>query len=195
MYPIHRRGVLMRRQEGGIGCGARGRGSYPRTREALASRPPALRPAAFNGWTWRGRRAAEAARIRGREERFRPAPGSTAPGTEKPLVARREAPRLRKKACTVGLAAPFRRAIPSHSSRGGRRKPDYGRTRRPPNNTGDNARPNSPASTSWAGAPKPARAKAGARQTTRALSHVRVIAKVPAIRITGGPAGHVNDDE
>jgi hypothetical protein len=55
----------MRRQEGGIGCGARGRGSYPRTREALASRPPALRPAAFNGWTWRGRRAAEAARIRG----------------------------------------------------------------------------------------------------------------------------------
>jgi hypothetical protein len=75
----------------------------------------------------------------GREERFRPAPGSTAPGTEKPLVARREAPRLRKKACTVGLAAPFRRAIPSHSSRGGRRKPDYGRTRRPPNNTGADA--------------------------------------------------------
>jgi hypothetical protein len=27
----------------------------------------------------------------GREERFRPAPGSAAPGTEKPLVARREA--------------------------------------------------------------------------------------------------------
>ena len=87
----------MRRQEGGIGCGARGRGSYPRTREALASRPPALRPAAFNGWTWRGRRAAEAARIRGREGRFRPAPGSTAPGTEKPLVARREAPARSRK--------------------------------------------------------------------------------------------------
>src|SRR3954468_3205108 len=31
--------------------GARGRGSHPRTREALGARPRPLRGAAFNGWT------------------------------------------------------------------------------------------------------------------------------------------------
>jgi hypothetical protein len=34
-------------------CGARGRGSLPRAREASASRPPALRPAALE-WAGRG---------------------------------------------------------------------------------------------------------------------------------------------
>ena len=48
------------------------------------SRPPALRPAALNGWTRRRRRAAEAARI-GDPARIPSQPGSTAPGTEKPL--------------------------------------------------------------------------------------------------------------
>ena len=44
--------------------GARGRGSHPRTREALGARPRPLRGAAFNGWTWLRRREAKALRMR-----------------------------------------------------------------------------------------------------------------------------------
>jgi hypothetical protein len=47
IYLSRTEGVLMRRQEGGGGAApARGDKRDPRTREALASRPPALRPAA-----------------------------------------------------------------------------------------------------------------------------------------------------
>ena len=45
-------------------CGARGRASQARTREASGNRPALLRGSALNGWTRRGRRAAKAARIR-----------------------------------------------------------------------------------------------------------------------------------
>ena len=41
----------MRRHAGGVGCGARGRGSQPRTREASGHRPPSLWGAARKGWT------------------------------------------------------------------------------------------------------------------------------------------------
>jgi len=50
----------MRRREGGVECGARGRGSQPRTREVAGSRPGPLRGSAFNGWTgvrWRRAKA------------------------------------------------------------------------------------------------------------------------------------------
>lgn len=55
----------MRRHENGIGCGARARGSQPRSREALG---PALRPA------WAGRAASmrgttTAGKLRDRDER------------------------------------------------------------------------------------------------------------------------------
>src|SRR3954453_19495333 len=62
--------------------GARGRGSHPRTREALGARPRPLGGAAFNGWTGgdEGRRKLpgcdRAARL-GQSQ-----PGSAGPGTE-----------------------------------------------------------------------------------------------------------------
>src|SRR5450759_5147628 len=74
-------------------CGARGRASQARTREALGRRPSPLRGTAFDGWTRRGRRAAKAARIR--EGAALPsAPGSYGPGDRKAAMERREAPAL-----------------------------------------------------------------------------------------------------
>jgi hypothetical protein len=61
--------------------GARGRGSQPRTREALGARPLLLRGAAFNGWTRLRRRRTKVGRIGG-PERPSSQPGSTGPGTE-----------------------------------------------------------------------------------------------------------------
>ena len=115
----------MRRPRAGLGAG---------TREALASRPPALRPAAFNGWTRRRRRGAEARRIGGPVGPV--AATSTAPGTEKPLVARRAAPRLRKEGAPLRNGRADRRANPSSSAEAGRRQKEYGRTRRPTKNAG-----------------------------------------------------------
>src|SRR5450759_4911225 len=71
-------------------CGARGRASQARTREALGRRPSPLRGTAFDGWTRRGRRAAKAARIR-EGESFPSAPGSYGPGTEIAAMERRVA--------------------------------------------------------------------------------------------------------
>jgi hypothetical protein len=84
----------MRRHDSGAGCGARARGSQPRSREALGRRPSPLRGTAFNGWTRHGRRAAKAARIGLAESRPGPRPEVTAPGTEKPRwrAERRHAP-------------------------------------------------------------------------------------------------------
>ncbi len=102
------------------GGGARGRGFCNLApREAPASRPPALRPAAFNGWTRRERRRAEARRIR--EAPGLPLlsrPEATAPGTEKPQVERRTATRLGKRrgpphGGRIGGRAA-RRSTPSH---------------------------------------------------------------------------------
>jgi hypothetical protein len=57
------------------------RGLVIRTREALGPRPPPLRGAAFNGWTWMGRRRAKACRMK--VARRPPSqPGSTGPRTE-----------------------------------------------------------------------------------------------------------------
>ena len=49
------RGAIMRRLGSGAGCGACGRGSHPRTREAGGHRPGLLRGSAFNGWTRTGK--------------------------------------------------------------------------------------------------------------------------------------------
>ena len=107
------------------------------------SRPLALRPAAFNGWTRRGRKAAEAARIGGAASPPGPLSGSTVPGTE---IAASGAPRGafprsqggRTRLTSVsggragrsrGLANPCvsRRSAPPHG--GGRlgRRPSRGR--------------------------------------------------------------------
>ena len=71
-------------------CGARGRASQARTREALGRRPFPLRGTALTGWTRRGRRAAKAARI-GEGDPSRPRPEVTAPGTEIAVMERRVA--------------------------------------------------------------------------------------------------------
>jgi len=71
-------------------------GFVPRAREAPASRPPALGPAARKGWTWWERRAAEAAPIGGAKSApFRA--GKHGAGDRKAAVERRTATRLRTK--------------------------------------------------------------------------------------------------
>src|SRR5712671_4655869 len=74
-------GALMRRRDGGAGCGARGRGrTYPRTREALGHRPLPLRGAALNGCTG-GDEGGESCRMKGDAVLCR-THGSTVPGTK-----------------------------------------------------------------------------------------------------------------
>ena len=51
----------MRRHESGIGCGARGRGSQPRTREASGHRPSPLWGTARKGWTGQDERSESSA--------------------------------------------------------------------------------------------------------------------------------------
>ena len=80
----------MRRRYGGVECGARGRGSHPRTREAWGNRPGPLRGSAFDGWTQVWTKAGES----------RPAEGvdplshtrKHGPQDRKAALARREAP-------------------------------------------------------------------------------------------------------
>jgi hypothetical protein len=111
----------MRRLDDGAGCGARAQVSQTRAREALATRPPARRPAAFNGCTRRGRRRAEVLRIRGANKRpLRPA-RKRGTRDRKAAMARREAPRVRKGTCTKEGCAD-RRAVPLvFEGKGGRR--------------------------------------------------------------------------
>jgi hypothetical protein len=78
-------------------CGARGRGSQPRTREAVGRRPSLLWGTAFDGWTRRGRRRAKARRIGLAESRPGPRPEVTAPGTEIAAWSAERRPHLRKK--------------------------------------------------------------------------------------------------
>jgi hypothetical protein len=133
-------GVVMRRHHSGVGCGACGRGrTYPRSREAPGSRPSLLRGTALNGWTRCGGRAAEAARIRVGQRPAHPHPEATAPGTEKPLMERREAPAswqqdAARRKTGAPLGAPSPRLVEGRKR--GRR-----RTRRRSNNTGAHARP------------------------------------------------------
>ncbi|MEA2979762.1 MAG: hypothetical protein QOF09_1585 [Alphaproteobacteria bacterium] len=82
----------MRRHFSGTGCGARGRASQARLREASGNRPLQLRGAAFDGWTREGRPRAEARGIRG-PKRPPSDPGSTVPGTQNAAVERRKATR------------------------------------------------------------------------------------------------------
>jgi hypothetical protein len=77
--------------------GARGRGSSPRTREALASRPPALRPAAFNGWTCAGTKGGGSCPDKGSQRLpLRPARKLRRQGPKSPQMERRGASTLRQ---------------------------------------------------------------------------------------------------
>jgi hypothetical protein len=108
-----------RHAEDGTGCGARGRGLSPCTREASGPRPPPLRGAAFNGWTRLGRRRAKACRI-GEPAGLSSQPGSHGPedrnrrhrsaGRRPSLIARgRETPRKRLGRSRRSLRGPIAR--------------------------------------------------------------------------------------
>ena len=117
--------------EGGGGRGARGRFRNPLPGGPGQAVRRHYRPAAFDGWTRRGRRAAEAARI-GSPEGASSTPGSTAPGTEKaahgaPRGERvrktRPAPRKARDQAVAPCGAPFPRARPEGEDKEGRRAP------------------------------------------------------------------------
>ena len=115
-------------------CGARGRASQARTREALGRRPSPLRGTAFNGWTRHGRRAAKAARI-GEGAALPSAPGSYGPGDrnrrhgapsgERACAGRADATnadkwrKLRTLVCAASglMIAPPSAPFPSHACR------------------------------------------------------------------------------
>jgi hypothetical protein len=96
-------------------CGARGRGSQPRTRDAPGSRPGPLRGSAFNGWTGtdEGRRKLPCS---GGRRVLRPVAGSTAPGCKVAAAERREACGLRQARAALASAecrCASRRSAPS----------------------------------------------------------------------------------
>jgi len=166
--------------------GARGRASQARTREAPASRPPALGPAAFNGWTWRERRRAEAHRIEGAESLSGSAPGSTAPGTEKPRWSAAGRSVLRQ-------GRPRRKAWNRwwrHAALHPPRTLCGGRLPRPPCCGGTRACPPKPE-----GRRRETTGLPGAAQRTRAMAHARRLfdnriggTKKPAARMAGSRA-------
>jgi hypothetical protein len=108
---------------GGSGCGACGRGSQPRLREASGSpSDPTTRVCRWIGWTRAGRTAAKAAGIVGRMPLS--GHGRTVPRTE---IATREAPRGERAPvmgaphASIGRGvtkAPLGASLPSHGVRG-----------------------------------------------------------------------------
>ena len=101
----------MRRLGSGAGCGACGRGSHPRTREAGGHRPGLLRGSAFNGWTRTGKGGRKLAGALSRKH---------GPPDRNAAVARRQAPRF--AAMRIASQPPTRacrRAAPLVVSREG----------------------------------------------------------------------------
>jgi len=138
--------------------GARGRGSHPRTREALGARPRPLGGAAFNGWTGgdEGRRKLpgcdRAARL-GQSQ-----PGSAGPGTEIAASGAPDGERADRKARAARKAdsqysAPF--GAPSPHCRGEPLISKRGRgTRACPGPTKEHGRCRASIPLSFRGAPK-----------------------------------------
>ena len=104
-------GVIMRRLGDGAGCGARADASQASVREAPGSRPALLRGSAFDGCTWRGRRAAKAARIGLSQKPPGSAPGSPAPGTENRRLWRAE---RRRASATMRAHKEWLRRLARH---------------------------------------------------------------------------------
>jgi hypothetical protein len=125
----------MRRQEGGIGCGARGRGSYP-PHPGGPNQPSAGTKTGRLQWLdVAGTKGGGSRPDQGREERLRREAwrqGLKSP----PWRAERRRAFANERAHIMNGSAD-RRTIPSSRLERGKGKAEYGRTRRPSNNTGD----------------------------------------------------------
>jgi hypothetical protein len=102
------------------------RGSQPLLREAPGHRPPLLRRAALNGWTWQGERE-ESARARG-PQGLPESRKHTVPGTENATTERRKATRTGKVRELMKEGAPFGASSPSIGG-GNETEPAVGRER------------------------------------------------------------------
>jgi len=142
------KGAVMRRRESGSGCGARGRGSQPRTREAPGPRPGGMMTALQGAcWTGTGRARLTAARPRRRKR----GPGACVAGASRrreTAMERRSArvsrqTRPRRKAWNEDVAPPGAPS-PSPCAEGETKVPQSGAGLRRPraaNNRGDDVCP------------------------------------------------------
>jgi hypothetical protein len=153
-----------RHAEDGTGCGARGRGLSPRTREASGPRPPPTTRGCLQWLDAVGTKAGESLPDRGARRALVPARKSRARGQKSPPPERREAPFPDRKG--KGDASQASRAIAPIAQRRDRKGLAF---------------PGAPLPSPFKGARISIHGVPGAGQTIRALSHARSFPTVIAI--------------